>query len=55
MMRAAILAWLGRRLAEGASAALVSHELEPFAGFPSRTLDMEGLLPGAVEGLSAPV
>jgi ABC-type multidrug transport system ATPase subunit len=40
-MRGTILAWLGRRLAEGASAVLVSHEIEPFAALDFRTLDME--------------
>ncbi len=40
-MRGTILTWLARRLSEGASAVLVSHETDPFRGLNFRTLDME--------------
>ncbi|MGD0782810.1 MAG: hypothetical protein ABSA30_08130 [Candidatus Aminicenantales bacterium] len=39
------MAWLGRRLAEGASAVIASHELKPFAGLAFRMLDMERIGP----------
>jgi ABC-type multidrug transport system ATPase subunit len=39
-MRGTILAWLRKRLAEGASAVVVSHEREPFEGLASRILDL---------------
>jgi ABC-type multidrug transport system ATPase subunit len=41
LMRGTILDWLARRLAEGASAVLVSHETAPFSGLAPRILDME--------------
>ena len=49
-MRGTILDWLARRLAEGASAVLVSHETAPFSGLAPRTLDM-----GRITGPSASV
>lgn len=39
-MQGHIIAWLGRRLGEGASAVVVSHDLDPFAGMAARTLTM---------------
>ena len=50
LMRGTILDWLERRLAEGASAVLVSHETAPFSGLAPRTLDM-----GRITGPSASV
>ena len=49
-MRGTILDWLARRLAEGASAVLISHETAPFSGLAPRTLDM-----GRITGPSASV
>jgi ABC-type multidrug transport system ATPase subunit len=48
-MRETIRLWLERRLAEGASAVVISHEIDPFAGMAARTLDMEktGRVPGS--------
>lgn len=40
-MRGTILTWLARRLSEGASAVLVSHEIDPFRGLNFRTMEME--------------
>jgi ABC-type multidrug transport system ATPase subunit len=53
-MRGTILAWLGRRLAEGASAVLVSHETDPFNDLVFRTLDMERIGPPRRPNLCGP-
>ncbi len=41
-VKAEILSWIGRRVAEGAAVVVVSHTIEPFAAAASRAVTIDG-------------